>query len=253
MSDFTAGFVARHEAVAQALHQAFEVPPEGFAPADPRTWATGRADRTSRTGPVSFSPQSDGPRHFSPADPNTNPTEGWDPFEAADPAPPPAPFVDPVATAHAAGFAEGMAAAIAEIGETAGRDRALLAELAEALRSDSRLDREVMARQLRQTVMFLVSRLIGDVGISPDILASRIDAAAGMLADNAESALLRVHPDDVALLDGKLPKTVFAVGDANVLRGSFVLESASTIVEDGPELWLEQLAQAIDRVAVPTC
>jgi flagellar assembly protein FliH len=30
-----------------------------------------------------------------------------------------------------------------------------------------------------------------------------------------------------------------------------VLESASTIVEDGPELWLEQLAQAIDRVAVP--
>jgi flagellar assembly protein FliH len=45
---------------------------------------------------------------------------------------------------------------------------------------------------------------------------------------------------------------VFAVGDVHVARGSFVLESASTIVEDGPELWLEQLAQAIDRVAVPT-
>lgn len=253
MSDFTVGFVARHEAVARALHQAFEVPPEGFAPADPRTWATGRADRAGRTGPVSFSPQSDGPRHFTPADPNTNPTEGWDPFEAADPAPPPAPFVDPVAMAHAAGYAEGMAAAIAEIGETAGRDRALLDQLGEALRNDSRLDREVMARHLRQTVMFLVSRLIGETGISPDILANRIDAAAEMLADSAESALLRVHPEDIALLDGKLPKTVFAVADANVLRGSFVLESASTIVEDGPELWLEQLAQAIDRVAVPTC
>jgi len=253
MSDFTAGFVARHEAVAQALHQAFEVPPEGFAPADPRTWAAGRADRASRTGPVSFSPQSDGPRHFSPADPNSNPTEGWDPFEAADAAPAPTPFVDPIATAHAAGFAEGMATAIAEIGETAGRDRVLLDQLGEALRHESRLDREVMARQLRQTVMFLVSRLIGETGISPDILAGRIDAAAEMLADSAESALLRVNPEDVALLEGKLPKTVFAVGDANVLRGSFVLESASTIVEDGPELWLEQLAQAIDRVAVPTC
>ncbi len=144
-----------------------------------------------------------------------------------------------------------MAAAIAEIGETGERDRALLAELGTALRNDGRLDREVMARQLRQTVMFLVSRLIGEVGIAPDILARRIDSAAEMLADSAESALLRVHPDDVALLDGKLPKTVFAIGDANVARGSFVLESASTIVEDGPELWLEQLAQAIDRVAVP--
>ncbi|MDB5706658.1 MAG: flagellar biosynthesis protein FliH [Sphingomonas bacterium] len=244
MSDFTAGFVNRHEAVAQALQQAFDVPPEAFAPADLKAWAVGR------NGPVSFSPQSDGPRHFHPADPATNPTEGWDPFAAADAAPA-ASFVDPIATAHAAGFAEGMATAIAEIGETGDRDRALLAELGEALRSDGRLDRERMARQLRQTVMFLVSRLIGEVGIAPDILARRIESAAEMLADSAESALLRVHPDDVALLDGKLPKTVFAVGDASVARGSFVLESASTIVEDGPELWLEQLAQAIDRVAVP--
>jgi len=248
MSDFTAGFVARHEAVAQALHQAFEVPPEGFAPSDLKTWAMG-----ARTGPVSFSPQSDGPKHFAPADPAANPTEGWDPFAAADPAPAPAPFVDPIATAHAAGYAEGMAAAIAELGATGDRDRALLAQLGEALRSDSRLDREMMARQLRQTVMFLVSRLIGETGISPDILANRIDAAAEMLADSAESAMLRVHPDDIGLLDGRLPKTVFAVADSHILRGSFVLESASTIVEDGPELWLEQLAQAIDRVAMPTC
>src|SRR3546814_16503454 len=68
----------------------------------------------------------------------------------------------------------------------------------------------------------------------------------------AESALLRVNPADVALLDGKLPKNVFAAGDEGVQRGAFVLEAASTIVEDGPDLWLEQLGQAIDRIAVPT-
>ncbi|PMY02631.1 flagellar biosynthesis protein FliH, partial [Pseudomonas sp. MPR-R2A5] len=72
-----------------------------------------------------------------------------------------------------------------------------------------------------------------------------------LLTDVTESAMLRVHPDDVALLEGKLPRQIFAVGDASVARGSFVLESASTIVEDGPDLWLEQLAQAIDHVAVP--
>ena len=73
-----------------------------------------------------------------------------------------------------------------------------------------------------------------------------------MLTDVAESAMLRVHPDDVALLDGKLPRQVFAVGDAAVSRGGFVLESASTLVEDGPELWLEQLSHAIEAVALPT-
>ena len=41
------------------------------------------------------------------------------------------------------------------------------------------------------------------------------------------------------------------VGDPHLARGAFVIESASTIVEDGPDLWLEQLAQAIDRVPIP--
>ncbi|KQS03378.1 flagellar biosynthesis protein FliH [Sphingomonas sp. Leaf357] len=237
---FQAGFSARHDAAAQVLHQAFDRPSEGFAAYDLR-------ERATRSGPVGFSPQAPNPKHFSPENPGVNPTEGWDPFDSGA-----AHFVDPVATAHAAGYAEGIAAALAEAGETGERDRALLMKLGEALRADDRLDREAMARQLRQTVLFLVSKLVGEIGVAPDMLANRIDAAADMLADSAESAMLRVHPDDVALLEGKLPRAVFAVGDAGVARGSFVLESASTIVEDGPELWLEQLALAIDRVAVPS-
>lgn len=63
--------------------------------------------------------------------------------------------------------------------------------------------------------------------------------------------MLRVHPDDVALLDGRLPRSIFPIGDAAVARGSFVLEAASTIVEDGPALWLEQLGATIDRLPVP--
>ncbi len=243
MSDFTAGFSARGAGVAEALQAAFAPRVAGFSAADLR-------ERAIR-GPVHFAPQGGGdasPKHFAPANPGANPTAGWDPLDANAA---PTGFVDPVAAAHAAGFAEGVEATLAELDATGERDRALLTALTTALQADDRIDREAVAQRLRRTVLFLVTRLVGEVGISPDILARRIDAAADMLSDAAESAMLRVHPDDVALLEGKLPRQIFAIGDASVTRGAFVLESASTIVEDGPEVWLEQLAQAIDRVAVP--
>lgn len=240
MSDFTAGFSARTAGIAQALQAAFG-PPAGFAPADPRARAG--------SGPVRFAPPEGRPRHFSPANPGgAKPTEGWDPFDAHAAS---GPFVDPVAAAHAAGYAEGLAAGVADATTAHDRDVALLAKLAAALHAEDRFDRAAIAGALRRTVLTLVTRLVGEVGVSPEMLARRIDAAAAMLTDAAESAMLRVHPDDVALLDGRLPRTVFPVGDATVARGGFVLESASTIVEDGPALWLEQLAQAIDTVAVP--
>lgn len=241
MAEFVVGFTTRNEGVAQALQAAFAIQPAGFAPADIKDRVGGR--------PSHFSPQAGEPKHFHPADAASNPTAGWDPFTATEE--PSSGFADPISAAHARGIAEGRAAALAEIGEGEGRDTALLTRLAEALRADDRFDRAQLARQMRQTVMFLVTRMVGEAGVHADLLTTRIEAATDLLADAAESAMLRVHPDDVALLDGKLPRTVFAVGDAAIARGSFVLESASTIVEDGPDLWLEQLAQAIDRIALP--
>lgn len=202
---FIAGFSPRNH-TGDLIAQAFA--PTGFAPADLRARAAG-------------------PRPFD---------GGYDPFDTKP---------DPIAVAHAEGYAEGLAAAAAE----QGRDRALADGIAEAL--SGRVDRDQVARHLRQTVLLLVSKIVGETGVAPDILAGRIEAATELLTDTAESAMLRVHPDDVALLEGRLPATVFAVGDAAVARGSFVMESASTIVEDGPELWLDQLSQAIERVAVP--
>jgi flagellar assembly protein FliH len=253
-SGFVAGFAARHDTAAQLLAHAF-APPMGFAAADirdrvaaaPRR-ATGFAPQGATPTPMSApSAPPTGPKHFSPADKDSNPTEGWDPL---DPASETESFLDPLAAAHAAGYAEGLAAAAAVAQGNAARDQALLASLAAALATD-RLDRDRVATQLRQTVLLLVGKLVGEIGISPELLAGRIESATELLADSAEAALLRLHPDDVALIEGTLPKSIFAAGDPNVARGSFVLESASTIVEDGPAMWLDQLASAIDRVAVP--
>ena len=234
-AEFIAGFASRHDNAAHLLARAF-APPEGFAAFDPRT-------RAAPSGPVSFSPQAagaPGPKHFSPADPASNPTAGWNPLDAKS-------HIDPIETAHAAGYAAGLAAARAD--ET--RDADLIADLSAALGAGDHVDRARIAEQLRRTVLMLVEKLVGEVGISSDKLAQRIDGAVDLLADAAESAILRVHPDDVALLAGRLPATIFAVGDAGVARGGFVLESASTIVEDGPAHWLEQLTRAVDQVAAP--
>jgi flagellar assembly protein FliH len=230
MSDgFQAGFSARHAAAAELLCQAFSPTPRAFAP-------------------VSVGVPIGAPKHFSPADRAVNPTAGWNPLDAGAP---PSAFLDPVATAHAAGFAEGQAAALAAMAERHASDGALLSQLARALSEGGHVDRSQVAQHIRQTVLHLVTKLVGEAGVSPDLLAQRVAAATDLLADSAESALLRLNPDDVALVEGKLPATVFAAGDAGVARGSFVLESASTVVEDGPDLWLDQLAAAIDRVAVP--
>lgn len=233
---FVAGFAARHDAAALALHRAFDAP-VGFAPAD----LLARLHRAE-------APQEPAPRHFSPADRQANPTAGWDPLDPGDPVPA---FIDPVEAAHAAGYAEGLAAARAAVEEAGLRDKALLTELLDRLQASDRIDREAVAARLRQTVLLLVGRLVGEIGVSADLLAGRVEAAADLLADASESAMLRVHPEDVALLDGRLPKTIFAVGDAAIARGSFVLEAASTVVEDGPALWLEQLEAMIDRLPVP--
>lgn len=232
MSEFVPGLAARDTGIAAALQRAF-APATGFAE---RAIAPRDAVAT--------------PRHFAPEAPGHRPTAGWDMFEAAH-AEPARDFVDPVAAARAAGYAEGLAAARAEAEAAASQQAALLAQVSEALAKGAQFDRERMAGHLRQTVLHLVTRMVGEAGIAPDILAARIEAATDLLADSAESAMLRLHPDDVALVQDHLPKTIFPVGDPALARGAFVIESASTIVEDGPDLWLEQLAQAIDRVPIP--
>ena len=246
MSDFRAGFASRHDAAAAVLGQAFALP-VGFEASDPRE----RANTPKK--PRSFSPQGEGgPRHFTPLDPTSDPTEGWDPLDPnSGQQPDSGEFIDPIAAARTAGHAEGFAAGLAQAAAEAGRDRALAEAIGDALAKGDRFDRGRIARQLRQTVTLLVTRLVGEIGVSGEMLATRIEAAVDMLADSAESAMLRLNPADVLLVEGKLPKTLFAIGDDSVARGGFLLESASTIVEDGPDQWLDQLSSAIERVAVP--
>lgn len=248
--DFAAGFVARHDPKAQA--QLALIAHDPFAPADLKARATrGRKPAATAGGagadaptPHSFSPQPVGPRHFSPE-------PAIDAGEAAATAPDSGDFVDPIEQARAQGFADGVAHGRALAEAQADRDAALIAQLGAALSSPDRIDRDALARHLRDTVLMLFTQMVGEVGVGADMLAARAEAATALLADSAESAMLRLHPDDVALVKDRLPPTLFTTADASIERGNFVLEGAATLVEDGPELWLAQLAAAIERVPLP--
>jgi len=232
---FQAGFAPRHAAAARAVAQAVaRAPLAGFAAAAPG----------ARPPAPPATPE--GPRHYAPANPGHDATDGWNPLD-------PQVAPDAVLPAHEAadaareeGYAAGLSAGLAQ---AAARDAAMLADLAGRL--DARIDRDRLAERLRATVLALVTRMVGETGVSPERLAERVRAAAAMLADEAESAILRVHPADVDMLAGLLPDTIFPIGDPNVERGGFALESRSTFVEDGPALWLGQLAEQLDRAALP--
>jgi flagellar assembly protein FliH len=126
-----------------------------------------------------------------------------------------------------------------------------LARLAAALEAFAPLERESLAARLRQTVLYLVTRIVGEAGIAPDRLAARIDSAVQLLAEPSESASLRLNPEDLALLQGRVPPRVLTIADAGIERGGFRIETRTTAIEDGPSAWLAQLAAAIERAPMP--
>lgn len=221
----------------------------GFLPRPDRGFAAAFAGAAFAPLAPAAAAQAASPRHFAPADRTANPTEGWDPFAATLDAE--AELRDPLAAAHAAGFAEGRAQALAERAAAAETQAALAERLAAALERGSHLDRERIAAALRRTVLALVTRMVGDSGVAPALLSARIAAAIERIADESGHALLQLHPEDAAALEGLVPARVALRPDPARPRGSFVLESAATLIEDGPALWLDQLAQAIDQVPVP--
>jgi flagellar assembly protein FliH len=251
-ADFVSGMPSRADAAALSRTRARSGIAPGFTPADliARIEQAFGARAPAPNEDLTAEASGDQPRHFSPADPDADPTAGWDMLDADAPIPA---CVEQIEAARIAGYHEGLADAAIAADAVVSRERELLEAVAGAMKAGGAIDRVALAEALRRTVTMLVTQLVGEIGVSAPLLAARVEAATDLLADGSESAMLRVHPDDLPLLEGRVPGTVFPVADENVAPGSFVMEAASTIVEDGPAMWLEQLTHAIERAAVPAC
>jgi flagellar assembly protein FliH len=161
-------------------------------------------------------------------------------------APPPEPAPpDPREEAFALGYAQGAldaneAADAARAAEDAARSRIALA----LGRMDAAHVQELEAR-LRQTVLTLCEAVIGAVAADPAALTARIGIAAAMLARAADERVIRLHPEDLALVGALLPEDWHFEPDPTLERGALRVEGAAGGVEDGPALWRAALEDAL--------
>jgi flagellar assembly protein FliH len=169
-------------------------------------------------------------------------------FDAADDETeaPLAPATDPLAEAHAAGFAEGVAAAhaqaLADIAAEQGvRERLgfsfarLDAELAEALR-----------QRLLDTVVALCEATLAPLTLDVPALARRVERATALFARADDERVIRLHPEDLAAVQPLLPADWTFTPDPALERGALRVETVSGGAEDGPEQWRRAIAEALD-------
>jgi flagellar assembly protein FliH len=197
-------------------------------------WPHERADEVARVGSFAVERRVGG---FTP----------WGEDERR--APKPRPEYDPEgdkAEAYALGFEEGRRTSELELAA----DRAAMADLMDALEVLQPQPTNALALLLAETVDRLVRQICGAVAIDADLLNERCQAAAALIGTETGPARLRLHPDDVPLVDPKRLR-VPIVGDDTIQRGNLVLETGLGWIEDGPAVRLDRLRAELDRMGAP--
>ena len=151
---------------------------------------------------------------------------------------------DPVAEAYRRGVLEGRAEAEAHAAE---RERERDAQRAAIEFAFARFDAASAAQlreRLRQTVHTLCEQAVLPLAIDGESLAARIEKATAMLQRAQDERRVQLHPDDLALVEGRLPDDLVVVPDPSVERGALRIETEDGGIEDGPSQWRRILAEA---------
>ena len=150
---------------------------------------------------------------------------------------------DPVTAAYRDGYREGYEAALAEFEAQLQADKAAQAAIERAFaRFDSDSERYLRDRLLA-TVQALCEEAVLPLALDSDALTKRVEAAAAMLKRKHDQRIVHIHPDDLALVQGKLSVEVELVADSSVERGGLRVETEDGGVEDGPLQWRRALAE----------
>lgn len=152
--------------------------------------------------------------------------------------------------ARSAAYDQGYAEARRTVELEFAAERDALVRLVSALEVLKPEPTNALALLLAETVDRLVREVVGEVDVDATRLLARAKAAAELIGENVEPSKLRVHPDDIPYLaPADLELKIEA--DPTLERGALVLETGHGWVEDGPQIRLERLRAALDRMAAP--
>lgn len=152
----------------------------------------------------------------------------------------PEPIRQPIEDPFDEGYRQGFAEAELAYSEERKRMTALLAAC-EALQAEPS---EELALLIAETVDGLVRLTVGEVEIDAALLLERSRRAAAVVAVADGARTLRLHPEDLALIEpDALPIT--AIGDPAIGRGSLRIEDSAGWVEDGVSVHLEALREQL--------
>lgn len=185
------------------------------------------------------------PRPFTP----------WSAGLGANDDAPAAPLDEPVevidpAEIEAEAFAQGFEQGRRTVEMEMAGERLSLIQLVEALGVLQPEEPHALGELLAETVDRLVRQIVGEVTIDGTLLSDRAHAAAALIADETAPSRMRLHPDDhLRLSNAVLP--VELVADATIAPGTVLLESGEGWIEDGPDVGLEKLRAALDKLGVP--
>lgn len=115
--------------------------------------------------------------------------------------------------------------------------------------SFQRLDEQLseqLASRLSEAVIALCEATLAPLALDKDALQNRCIAVASKIGDGLTEASLRLHPDDIAMLEPDFASTWHIQADPEQERGTVVFDTPEGSVSDGPAEWRSALREALD-------
>ena len=152
---------------------------------------------------------------------------------------------DPIEAAFSEGYAKGFEDAAAQSKAQAEQDAAARGRIETAFERLADSEGLRLEERLRETVLALCEHALAPLATDPEALTARISKVLMALRRSEDERVLRLHPEDMVLIAGRLPENVKVEPDPSLSRGELRVETAEGGMEDGPDQWRRTLAEAL--------
>ncbi|ODT98381.1 MAG: hypothetical protein ABS79_05955 [Planctomycetes bacterium SCN 63-9] len=212
-----------------------------------RIWSSEQMDATPITGWGDFGSVGRGSGGFRTLYADEQGSRAWNVTHPGQPTHASASLdpADPVEEAAREAFLMGFQEGERVTRETLEADNAVRARLASAIQLLAQTGEGSLATLLSETVVRLVTQIIGEVPIDADVLRERCAAVAACIDSDDARAVLEVSPEDLPLLEMEQMGVALAA-NPDLPRGSVRLATADGWVEDGPDVRLARLKALMD-------